>query len=58
VNHAIFQIQLRSIAGAVQHLHLLDLAELAESAKQYGTPEDQAFIDAVAKALKTLPPGH
>jgi hypothetical protein len=58
LNQAIFQISIRSIRAALNHLRLIDLTELAADAQQYGTPEDHALIIAVAKALETLPPGH
>jgi hypothetical protein len=55
---AVLQIELRSIRAAVHHLQSIDLAELEAGAKVFGTPEDVAFIGAVAMALQTLPLSH
>lgn len=57
MKRAIWEIQFRSISAAVTHLRLLDLDEVAKGAKLYGTPENAAFIAAVAAALQTLPGG-
>lgn len=58
MKRAIYQIQIRSIRAAVNHLRLMDLSELAANAVKYGTPEDCTLIAAVAAALETLPSGH
>lgn len=58
MNQVIYDITLRSIRAAVNHLRLMDLTELAADAQTCGTPEDRALIDGVARALEMLPPEH
>lgn len=58
LTQTVLQIELRSVRAAVHHLQSIDLGELEAGAKVFGTPEDVAFIGAVAKALQTLPLSH
>lgn len=51
-----YDIQIRSLRGAVDHLGVLDLGELDACARQYGTAEDRDLIRAIRFLLKKVPP--
>lgn len=58
MNREIYRIQILSLREAVEHLRLIDLAELAICAREHGTPSDQGLIAAVSEALPGIPPTH
>jgi len=56
MNQAVYDIQIRSLRAAVEHMGLTDLRELHVCALLYGTPEDRALIRAMQALLNSLPP--
>lgn len=58
MNKTIYDIQIRSVRAAIEHLHLIDLGQLAACAIHHGTEADRALIAAAQGFLATLPGGH
>ena len=52
----LYQIQVRSIWQAVEHLRLIDLDELIVIAEEYGTDEEVRLIGSLRAMLPKLPP--
>jgi hypothetical protein len=53
----VYDIQIRSLRAAVEHLGLTDLIELDGCAQRHGSPEDRALISAVMTMLDGLKRG-
>jgi hypothetical protein len=58
VNKQVYDIQIRSLRHAVEHMSLTDLDELDACAELHGTAQDRALIAAVILLLRGLPPGR
>jgi hypothetical protein len=58
VNKTIYDIQIRSVRTAIEHLHLIDLSQLAACAIHHGTEADRDLIAAVQGCLAILPREH
>lgn len=54
MNRQIYDIQIKSLRRAVEHMTMIDLTELAQSAIVHGTPEDKALLAAVRTLLGAL----
>jgi hypothetical protein len=54
----IYEIQLKSLKAAIEHLRTLDLQNMAEGAALFGTDADRALIQGVIEALPDLAPDH
>lgn len=52
----LYQIQVRSIWQAVEHLRLIDLDELMVIAEEHGTDEEVRLIGCLRAILPKLPP--
>lgn len=58
MNRAIWEIEMRSVKTALEHLGMIDLGELAAACRVHGDAADRALIDAVRRCLASLPTGH
>lgn len=58
MNKTVYDIQIRSVRAAIEHLHLIDLSQLAACAVHHGTDADRLLIAAVQGCLATLPMRH
>lgn len=54
MNQQIYDIQIRSIRTAIEHLHMIDLDELQEASDFHGTIAEQNLLKAVRHCLATL----
>jgi hypothetical protein len=50
----IYDIQIKSLRAAVEHMALIDLTELAQCVERHGTADDRALIAAVQAMLAGL----
>jgi hypothetical protein len=50
----VYDIRIRSLRAAVEHMTLTDLTELRESAELHGSAADLVLIDAVRKLINRL----
>ena len=55
MNRRLYEIQLRSLKTALEHLHTLDLDGMAESAAWFGTQAEWDLIQGVREALGDIP---
>jgi hypothetical protein len=58
MNKTIYDIQIKSVRAAIEHLHLIDLGQLAACAVHHGTDADRLLIAAAVGFLATLPSRH
>jgi hypothetical protein len=54
MNQQIYDIQIRSIRTAIEHLHLMDLDELQACAEHHGTAAERKMLIAIRHCLATL----
>jgi hypothetical protein len=55
VKRRLYEIQMRSLRTCIEHLHTLDLDDMAECAAQYGTEPERDLIQNVREALGDIP---
>lgn len=54
----LYEIQVRSLKHALEHLHTLDLDGMAECADEFGTQAERELIQGVRQALGDIPKGN
>lgn len=55
---AVYQIQVKSVVTAIEHLATIDLDELAACAEKHGTNEERRKIGLARQLVAQLAPGH
>ena len=54
----LYEIHIRSLRHAIEHLYTLDLDDMAESAALYGTEVERNLIQSVREVLGDIPKGN
>jgi hypothetical protein len=57
VKRRIYEIQIQSLRHAIEHLHTLDLEDMAECAALFGTEDERELIQGVREALGNISSG-
>jgi hypothetical protein len=56
MNRRLYEIQIRSVREALDHLQVIHLEELEVSAREYGSAAELAMIAALRRWRESLPP--